>query len=61
VNTKQLDRAGRKRAKREARLKLKELFSTMTRDERKKLALARESKPALGMKKFVLDLRKPKA
>jgi len=58
ANTKKLDRAARRQAKRDARHRLKELYGSMTPDERSKYAQALESKPGLGLKKFVTDLRK---
>ena len=61
ANTKKLERPARKAAKRESRLKLKALYASMTPDERSKFATAVESKPGLGLKKWVTDLRKAAA
>jgi hypothetical protein len=61
ANTKKLDRPARKASKRVARRKLKGLYAGMTPEERSKYAQAIESKPGLGLKKFVTDARKAAA
>jgi hypothetical protein len=58
ANTKKLDRAARRDAKRVARRRLKALYASMTPEERQKYAQAVESKPGLGLKKFMTELRK---
>jgi hypothetical protein len=58
ANTKQLDRGARRLSKRVARRRLKALYASMTLEERGKYGQAVESKPGLGLKKFITDLRK---
>ncbi len=60
ANTKSLDRAKRKKAKRKSRHRLKTLYATMTRIEREGWKQEQESTPGLGFKKFLSDSRKKK-